>query len=728
MAISDYAVEMFVNNFKKMRSKRIVLYGLGGNTQKILEKTSAEYNIVALMDAEKVGQRYWNLPVISVKEAKSNADIVIVVARDSVLRIIYQRISELEDFDIPIYDVKGNRLKEIFSNENFYTNQPYWKKNLQELKEKIDQYEIISFDIYDTLIMRCVPRDTIIFELVEEELKQTYKIDFPFAFCRVRAEEKENRKNAEVPNIYQIYDTLQESFGVSDAKRNLLLKLELDMEEKYSCKRNDMAECVNYAISKGKKVYLISDMYLPSKHLKRILSIHGITQYDALFVSCERGKTKASGELFFEIAASERKQMLHIGDNEKADFINAKKAGCSAYLVWSAYQMLVNSNLNGMLVHIKSLADNLLVGNFMSSVLNSPFALNLGKGKLVINSKEDFCNICFVPYFLRLLQWFLQFSEWQEGGRSIFLLASRDGYLIKRILDGITRDDNIKKMLPDYVYFYTSRRASTVATIYNEADIEFLLENFQMTANFGYILKTRFGILPDDNDIHAQERISVKAELKKLKVYMKPYNKKILKEAQYERDNYLKYIANNFDLNSYDNFFVYDLACHGTVAYNLIRLLQKDLKQVCFATFNIPNCYFQNLNNVFSLLGNYDDYHLPFKLLYNYKLFEIISASQETSLIKFDEEGNPEFDHDVQYQNAGEIGHMQDVIVDVIDNWHMVDVHWEKRAYSVEICDFMFSIMEEKYAIVSEKIKNAFVYESKEDNETEHNIWQEIVG
>lgn len=728
MAISDGVVDMFVDNFANIKKKRIVLYGLGGNTQKILENTGAEYNIVALMDAEKIGQRYWGLPVISVEEAKANADIVIVVAKDSVMRIIYQRVSKLEDFDIPIYDVKRNRLKALFSNENSYEDQPYWGKSLQELKGEIDKHEIISFDIYDTLIMRCVPRSTTIFELVEEELKHAYDTDLPFAFYRTKAEDEENKKGVGVPDIYQIYDTLQEFLGINDAKKDLLLKLELDMEKKYSCKRNDMVECVNYAISKRKKVYLISDMYLTSEQLKRILSFHGITQYDKLFVSCECDKTKASGELFFEVDVSERKKMLHIGDNAESDLVNAQKAGCSAYLIWSAYQMLINSNLNGILIHIKSLADNLLVGNFMSTSLNSPFALNPGKGKLVINSREDFCNICFLPYFLRLMQWFLQFPKRWEKERSIFLLASRDGYLIKRILDRLTEDDNIKKKLPDYVYFYASRRASTLAGIYNEEDIEFVLRNSHMTANFAYILKNRFGILPDGNDIHAGEHISMRADREKLEAYIKPYYKKILAEAQCERNNYLKYVGNNFDLDAYDSFFVYDFVCQGTLTYNLARLLKKDIKQVCFATFNIPNCYFQSLNNIFSLLGNYDDYFLPFKLLSNYKLFEVISASQETSLIKFDLEGNPEFDHEVQYQNAADVAHMQDIIVDAIDRWNAVDMRWKERAYSIEVCDFMFSLMEEKYAMVSEKIKNVFVYESKEDNDMEHNIWQEIVG
>lgn len=194
---------MFANNYEDMKCKRIVLYGLGGNTRRILEEFQG-FHIVALMDPEKIGAEYWGLPVISVEEAKEIADAVIIIARDSVLKIIYNRICSLEECGIPIYDIKRNRLKEVFSNTNHYEENPYWKKNLHGLKSEIDKYDIISFDVYDTLIMRRLARSNDIFELVEETVRKRHQIEMDYAYYRTLAEDEENQRNEDVANIYQI--------------------------------------------------------------------------------------------------------------------------------------------------------------------------------------------------------------------------------------------------------------------------------------------------------------------------------------------------------------------------------------------------------------------------------------------------------------------------------------------------------------------------------------------
>lgn len=726
MSLSENIAQMFVNNYEDMKCKRIVLYGLGGNTRRILEEFQG-FHIVALMDPEKIGAEYWGLPVISVEEAKEIADVVVIIARDSVLKIIYSRICSLEECGIPIYDIRRNRLKDVFSNSNHYEENPYWTKSLYELKSEIDKYDIVSFDIYDTLIMRRVLRYNDIFELVEETVRKNYKIEMDYSYYRMLAEDEENQRNTGVADIYQIYDRLQELTGIDDSRKKVLLETEIEIEMSYSCIRKDIFNCLNYALDSGKKVYLISDMYFTSEQLGRILRHHGITRYDKLLISCEENKTKASGELFFTIEAAERNKMLHIGDNYDSDVINAERAGCSTYEIWSSYQMILNSNLSNLLIHIKSIGDSLLAGQFLSTILNSPFAMSSERGRITLDKWEDFCKVSFVPYFIRLAQWLIQLPNWKEKKKSVFLLSARDGFLIKRILDSLVINEDIKKNIPRYAYFYTSRRASTVAAIYNLEDIMFVLKNISITAEFAYILESRFGIIPDENDTHLNESISTMVEMDKLCSYLRPYYKKILEKAEWERNNYLKYISKNFNICGTDDIFLYDLACQGTVAYNMQKLFKQNVKLICLATFNIPNAYFRTVDDTISLLGNFDDYHLTLKALQYYKLIEIISSSGETSLINFDQEGNPEFDKTVRYENAAQIAHMQDIIVDTISNWSTIDPIWQERNYSIELCDFMFSLIEEKYSVVSEDIKDVFIYESKEDNDKEHNIWQEII-
>ncbi len=729
MAVSDNIVQLFWDNYKDFRDKRIVIYGLGGNTLKILNSSHIEdFNIVALMDSAMEGQIYYGLKVISVEEAKRYADIIIVVARDSVLRIIYNRIAELEKFNISIYDIKRNRLKEMYGeNNNTCKNLSYWKKNLVDLKEQIDKYDIISFDIYDTLIMRRVVRNVTIFGLVEEQIEDTYGLKINFRYWRVIAEDEENKKNNGVPNIFQIYNTLQELTGVSDVQKENILSLEIEIEKKYSCVRYDMKECLDYALEKGKKVYLISDMYLSYTQIQDILNIHKITQYHKLLISCEYNKSKETGELYYVIDESERKKMLHIGDNYESDYKNAIEAGCAAYDIWSSYKMLINSNMNDILVYIKNIGDELLVGDYLCVFFNSPFAIqDKNVNKIILNTETKIMKL-FFPYFLKITQWIVKHLVQKDGKKRLLLLSARDGWILKEILDVLIKDEEENKKNFNYEYFYTSRRAARVAGIYTEKDIEFCIENANITAEFGVILKTIFGILPSNSDEHTHEKLKTITDKNKISDYIKPYYNQILKNAYEERENYLKYIRNSFAIEQYDEVYIYDLACQGSIVYNVEKLLENKVRLICFATFNVPNPYLKTNDYVVSLLGNFDDYNLKYKFLLYYKLFEIISASKDTSVMCFNKDGIPIFDSNVKYINKYDIERMQNYIIKAIDVWKIIDTKWQLRDYSIEICDVILSFIESNYTIIDQKLKNIFIYDSKEDNDKEHNIWKEIV-
>jgi len=70
-------------------------------------------------------------------------------------------------------------------------------------------------------------------------------------------------------------------------------------------------------------VILVSDTYLERKHIENILFSKGIDFYDEIYLSCESGKRKDSGDLWkyvFEREGATRDNFLHIGDNEQSDY------------------------------------------------------------------------------------------------------------------------------------------------------------------------------------------------------------------------------------------------------------------------------------------------------------------------------------------------------------------------------------------------------------------------
>ena len=226
--------------------------------------------------------------------------------------MIYHRISEFcKENLIHVYDINGRELSQIFVNRE--RDIPYFHLSYEDLQKEIEKHSIISFDIFDTLIMRKIlyPKD--IFDIVERKLDNEDRISF--ATLRMRAESELNNEGAN-PTIYEIYDRLQKICGISDWKKEELLNLEINTEMEFLVPRQRMLELFD-SIKMNKKIYLISDMYLTKDILIKVLKKCGYEGYEDIYVSCEKRRSKTEG--LFDIFISDLKEVkysLHIGDNE----------------------------------------------------------------------------------------------------------------------------------------------------------------------------------------------------------------------------------------------------------------------------------------------------------------------------------------------------------------------------------------------------------------------------
>ena len=84
-----------------------------------------------------------------------------------------------------------------------------------------------------------------------------------------------------------------------------------------------------------KKIVFTSDMYLKKDTIENILRSKGITQFDEIYVSCEYGYGKRTGELLRRVVSDlnvDAKHVIHVGDNRDADINGGKLAGvCTFY-------------------------------------------------------------------------------------------------------------------------------------------------------------------------------------------------------------------------------------------------------------------------------------------------------------------------------------------------------------------------------------------------------------
>ena len=94
-------VDEFVKNFEKIRHKKIVIYGTGRRTDRLISRLTG-FQIVGLLDSDTslVGKIKYNLPIISLEEAEENADCIIINTAEIYWDEIFQKV---KGANIPIY-------------------------------------------------------------------------------------------------------------------------------------------------------------------------------------------------------------------------------------------------------------------------------------------------------------------------------------------------------------------------------------------------------------------------------------------------------------------------------------------------------------------------------------------------------------------------------------------------------------------------------------------------
>ena len=132
----------------------------------------------------------------------------------------------------------------------------------KELVEKLVQYDVISFDVFDTLIFRPFSEPGDLFHMAGQKLEY-----MDFARIRMEMEEKSRKKkqkyqgNREV-SYEDIWQTMEEETGIP---REMGMQAEWECEKTYCFGNPYMLEVVGALQKLGKKMIVISDMYLGEK-------------------------------------------------------------------------------------------------------------------------------------------------------------------------------------------------------------------------------------------------------------------------------------------------------------------------------------------------------------------------------------------------------------------------------------------------------------------------------
>ncbi|MGN0974508.1 MAG: glycosyltransferase [Gemmiger sp.] len=375
----------------------------------------------------------------------------------------------------------------------------------QELKQAIASAtcRIVSFDVFDTLLLRPFLYPTDLFEWMEPGVTKIVGTadNVEFRILRTNAERcarkaKEDACGTPEVTLAEIYAQLQRMCPRLSPYLDAIRQYELDSELRFCMPRKKGLELVRYARALGKTVVFTSDMYLPRDFIGRMLAKCGVPLPDRLFVSCETGCSKAEGALYDQVARrlnAAPRQCVHVGDSMESDVKQARKKGWNAfYLPKTAdclmnrvpgryygdlYERLYRQN-QGM--RLTSGAANFFYGSrcllavAANKIFDDPF--------LPVAPDSDFnadpCRIGYLamgPYLVAICRWLAQLCQKEKFERLNFV--ARDGWVPLQAFEIL--QSALGLHIPTG-YVYASRKVLATLLVKNPAGIYSMPENYNI--------------------------------------------------------------------------------------------------------------------------------------------------------------------------------------------------------------------------------------------------------
>lgn len=200
--------------------------------------------------------------------------------------------------------------------------------------------KVVSFDVFDTLVLRPFWKPVDLFMFLDKEASDLFNTADIIRFSEFRksaeqeARDEVRKLGKEDLTFADIYKYLKENSPFPKEILDALMQKEKELELRFCYARKSTQRLLNAAAKAGKKVIAVSDMYLPADFIRVILEHCGITQIERIFVSGDVGLTKRTGHLY-EYVAKEMNvgygEIVHIGDNAKTDVKVPKKMNIRAF-------------------------------------------------------------------------------------------------------------------------------------------------------------------------------------------------------------------------------------------------------------------------------------------------------------------------------------------------------------------------------------------------------------
>lgn len=493
------------------------------------------------------------------------------------------------------------------------------------IKQKIKNAKIISFDIFDTLLVRPFLEPKNVFDFLSKHLQEP-----EFAYKRSVAEDELRIEGNYFPTYDDIYKHLPTNF-------NYIKEIERQFEIDTLFANPFVKKIYNYAKELDKRIIIVSDMYFDEATLKTILTKNGYDKYEKIYISAYKKKCKYDGSIFPDIVEDcnvKTSDILHIGDNKIADYISPQKFGIKAFRIKAPRDNFLQ-NHKFLKKFCNQNKDNLTVGIILGLIIK-----NMLLKKQNLNYWYNFGYFWGGPFCYGLSEFIIE--SMKSIGLNELICVARDGYSIEKIVN------LLDKSLKTY-YVYASRsinlminldcstelswthRPSSIVRLYRDLSEEFnkRCKNIVFVNDEDYI-----NVINSNMDI------------------LKPLSNKILEQ-------YAHYI-NKFKIND-SNIALFDISGGAFNSYKLLNKVLNNKKITGLYWYAIKNSeiiykqYLKSTNNTVK----------------NYELLEFIITAPELPIKLLDTKGDfirinnvyeTERANSYKYVSEGEIDWAQDYL------------------------------------------------------------------
>jgi FMN phosphatase YigB (HAD superfamily) len=388
------------------------------------------------------------------------------------------------------------------------------------LASAIDRVDLVSFDLFDTVLLRPSLSADAVQRYVGVELAAQHP-DAPDFFAARKSAEHAARAaqgfDGDV-GLGIIYERMKLDGDWSDEALASARRLELEVELRLVQTRPPIVEALHYARSLGKRIIAISDTYFGRADIEALLAAAGLTDlFDEIYLSSEHNARKDRGDIWKLIAGKEAvpaSRWLHVGDNEVSDMQRAGDAGLFVYHAMNPAMMLQQKGLfSGAAVRKFDGPEG-----WTAALLLGPMAARLGadpypaSGVLTpskVGSARDLGYCVYGPVLFAFTAWLAARPEVRAMDRLYFL--SREGWILKPLFELFRR--SMRTPLPEARYLYASRRAVLLPAQADQLDPSRVIDGPEFSGSLAGLLRARLGFeLPLDSPLDGSLPVQLPAD------------------------------------------------------------------------------------------------------------------------------------------------------------------------------------------------------------------------